>query len=81
MQENIKQMVFDHVDRRLYFISADEPVDYTALFDKMLLESTTTLDHHYVFEHALALLIAFEDIDLRIVGVNEEGKTLYQRVV
>jgi hypothetical protein len=81
ISETTKKMVFEHVDEHLYFVEAGKKVDYTQLFDKHLLQATTSLEHRYVFERALAYLMALEDIDLRIVGINEGGKTLYQRVV
>jgi hypothetical protein len=55
-------------------------VDYTQLFDKHLLQATTSLEHRYVFERALAHLMAFEEIDLVFAGVNDEGQTLYKRI-
>ena len=76
-----KEMVLEHVDEQLYFVKAGKKVDYTKLFDKQLLQATTSLEHRYVFERALAYLMAFEEIDLVIAGVNDEGQTLYQRIV
>ena len=81
MNEEINEMVREHVDDRLYFVSAGKKVDYTKLFDKDLLESTSPLEHRYVFERALAYLMAFEEIDLVFAGVNDEGQTLYKRIV
>ena len=81
MNEATMKMVFEHVDDRLYFVPAGKKVDYTKLFDKHLLESTSPLEHRYVFERALAYLMAFEEIDLVFAGVNDEGQTLYQRIV
>ena len=81
ISEATKKMVFEHVDEHLYFVDVDKKVDYTELFDKHLLQATTSLEHRYVFERALAYLMALDEIDLRIVGVDEEGKTLYERIV
>ena len=80
MNENTKEMVREYVDDRLYFVPVGKKVDYTKLFDKHLLESTSQLEHQYVFERALDYLIAFEEIDLVLAGVNDEGQTLYQRI-
>jgi hypothetical protein len=79
ISEATKKMVFVHVDEHLYFVEVGNKVDYTQLFDKHLLQTTTSLEHRYVFERALAYLMAFEDIDLVFAGVNDEGQTLYKR--
>ena len=81
ISEATKKMVFEHADEHLYFVKAGKKVDYTQLFDKHLLQATTSLEHRYVFERALAYLMAFEEIDLVFAGVNDEGQTLYQRIV
>ena len=81
ISEEMKKMVFEHVDEHLYFVEVGKKVDYTQLFDKRLLESTSPLEHKYVFERALAYLMAFEEIDLVYAGVNDEGQTLYERTV
>ena len=81
MNEEINEMVREHVDARIYFVSAGKKVDYTQLFDKQLLQATTSLEHRYVFERALAYLMAFEEIDLVFAGVNDKGQTLYKRIV
>lgn len=77
--EEAKKMVFEHVDEHLYFVPVGKKVDYTQLFDKTLLKATTPLEHYYVFERALAHLIALEEIDLVFAGVDDEGRTLYRR--
>ena len=64
ISEAIKEMIAEHVDEHLYFVEAGKKVDYTKLFDKRLLESTSPLEHQYVFKRALDYLIAFEEIDL-----------------
>jgi hypothetical protein len=81
ISEATKKMVFEHVDEHLYFVKAGKKVDYTQLFDKHLLQATTSLEHRYIFERALAYLMALEEIDLVFAGVNDEGRTLYQRIV
>ncbi len=81
ISEETKKMVFEHVDEHLYFVEVGKKVDYTKLFDKQLLESTSPLEHRHVFERALAYLMAFEEIDLVYAGVNDEGQTLYERTV
>jgi|GEM_PF-5698094 len=80
IDEKTTKMVSDHVDKQLYFIKVGKKVDYTQLFNKHLLQSTTLLEHRYVFERALAYLMAFEEIDLVYAGVNEEGQPLYERI-
>jgi len=80
MNEEMKEMVFEHVDEQLYLISCDETNVCEDLFDKTLWEATTSLDH-FIFERAILLMIAFAEIDLIVDGVNVEGKTLYRRVV
>ena len=74
------KMVGEHVDNHIYFVEVGKKVNYTELFDKALLDAMTTLEHRYVLERALAYLIAFEEVDLELAGVNDEGQTLYQRI-
>ncbi|MFV2058881.1 MAG: hypothetical protein ACC707_20665, partial [Thiohalomonadales bacterium] len=73
-----KKMVLQHVDEHLYFVEVGKKVDYTQLFDKNLLQATTPLEHRYVFERALAYLMAIEEIDLVYAGVDNKGQTLYK---
>ena len=81
MNEEIKKMVSEHIDERIYHINPDEMYACEGLFDPTLWEATTSLDH-YIFERALDLLIVCGDTDdLMTVGVNDEGKTLYRRIV
>ena len=77
---DIKEMVYGQVDEHLYLIDCDDTNVCESLFDKVLWDATTSLDH-YVFERALALLISCEEIDLVFAGVNDEGQTLYERIV
>ena len=81
MNRVMMKMVHDHVDDQLYHVEVDKNVTYMELFDKRLLDSTSTLEHYYVFERALADLMAFEEIDLEYAGVDEESRTLYKRIV
>ena len=80
MNKSTKKMVFEHVDEQLYFIDCDDTNVCKNLFDKVLWKATTSLDH-YVFERALNLLVVCGEIDLVIAGVNDKGRTLYQRIV
>ena len=64
-----------------YFVDAGKKVDYTKLFDKHLLEATTPLEQRYVLKRALDHLIACSEIDVMFAGVNDEGQTLYKRIV
>jgi hypothetical protein len=79
--EAMKEMVFEHVDEHLFFVEAGKKVDYTQLFDKHLLQATTPLEHRYVFKRALDHLVACGEVDLVFAGVNDEGPTLYERIV
>ena len=81
MTEEIQEMVIEHVDEQLYFVEAGEKVEYTKLFDKHLLEATTPLEQRYVLKRALDHLIACGEIDVVFAGVNDEGQTLYKRIV
>ena len=81
ISEVTKKMVFEHVDDHLYFVEAGKKVDYTKLFDKHLLEATTPLEQRYVLKRALDHLIACGEIDVVFAGVNDEGQTLYKRIV
>ena len=79
--EEIKEMVAEHVDDHLYFVEAGKKVDFTQLFDKHLLKSTTPLEQRYVLKRTLDHLIACGEIDVVFAGVNDEGQTLYKRIV
>ena len=81
ISEVTKKMVFEHVDDHLYFVEAGKKVDYTKLFDKHLLEATTPLEQRYVLKRALDHLIACGEIDVVFAGENNEGETLYKRIV
>lgn len=80
VNKDIKQMVLDHVDMRIYFMECDETYECEFLFDKALWNATTPLEHQYVLERSLALLTACGEIELEFAGVNDEGKTLYRRL-
>lgn len=79
--EEMKEMVSDYIDERLYYVEAGKEVNFTQLFDKHLLEATTPLEQRYVLKRALDLLVACGEIDVEFAGVNDEGQTLYQRIV
>ena len=81
ISESTKEMVSEHVDEHLYFLDAGKKMDYTKLFDKHLLEAMTRLEQRYVLKRALDLLVAFGEIDVEFAGVNDEGETLYKRIV
>jgi len=81
LTEVYRNMIVDHVDQQIYFVEPGKKVDYTQLFDKHLLEATTPLEHLCVFERALNMSIVCGEVDdLEIVGVNDEGRTLYRRL-
>ena len=79
--EEIENMVSDHVDEQLYFVQAGKKVDYTQLFDKHLLETTTELEQRYVIKRVLDHLVACGEIDVVFAGENIKGETLYKRIV
>ena len=76
---DIAKMVFDHVDRRLPLIECGEATDCKSLFDKVLWDSTTSLEHRFVFDRALSLMVAYGEIDLEFAGVDKDGQTQYVR--
>ena len=78
--EETRNMVHEHVDEHLYFVECDKKVDFTQLFDKHLLQATTSLEHRYVFKRALDLLVALGELDVMFAGENDEGETLYMRI-
>ena len=79
--QEVEEMVAEHVDGQLYFVQAGKKVVYKALFDKHLLETTTALEQRYVLKRVLDHLIACGEIDVVFAGVNDEGQTLYKRIV
>ena len=81
ISEEMIKMVCEHVDEQLYFVEAGKKVGYTKLFDKHLLQATTALEQRYVLKRTLDHLIACGEIDVVFAGVNDEGQTLYKRIV
>lgn len=81
MKEDITKMVAEYMDARIYFIDAGKKVAYTEVFDNALLKSTTQLEHRFVLQLALDYLVALGEVDLEFAGVNDEGQTLYERIV
>ena len=58
MTEEIQQMLAEHVDKQYYLIPVGKKVAYTELFGELLLQSTTSLDQHYVLKGTLDHLVA-----------------------
>ena len=79
MKDEIRNMVAEYIDMRTYLIGMDEAVDYKRLIDPVLLDSTTSLEQLYVFDRTLAMLVACGEIDLDLVGTDDEGNNLYRR--
>jgi hypothetical protein len=80
MTEEIQQMVAEHVDKHYYLIPVGIKVVYTELFGKLLLQSTTSLDQHYVLKDTLDHLVACGEVDFEFAGEDYEGQTLYRRI-
>ena len=77
--DSIKTMVAEHVEMREWLIGFDETVDYTRLFDPVLLEATTSLEHRYILDRTLSLMVVCGEIDLEFAGINDAGFSLYRR--
>ena len=80
MIEEIQQMVAEHVDEQFYLIPVGKKVVYTELFNKLLLQSTTSLDQEYVLKGTLDHLVACGGVDFEFAGEDVEGQTLYRRI-
>ena len=80
MTEEIQHMVAEHVDKQYYLIPVGKQVVYTELFGKILLQSTTSLDQHYVLKDTLDHLVACGEVEFEFAGEDDEGQTLYRRI-
>jgi hypothetical protein len=80
MTEVIEKMVAEHVDQQYYLIPVGKQVVYTELFDKLLLQSTTSLDQQYVLKGTLDHLVACGEVCFEFAGEDAEGQTLYRRI-
>jgi hypothetical protein len=80
MIEEIQEMISEHVDKHYYLIPVGKKVAYTELFGKLLLQSTTSLDQHYVLKGTLDHLVACGEVDFEFAGVNDEKETLYRKI-
>ena len=80
MNEVIQLMVAEQVEKRYYLIPVGKKVLYTELFDELVLESTTSLDQHYVLKGALDHLVACGEVDFEFAGEDDDGQTLYRRI-
>jgi hypothetical protein len=80
MTEEIQQMIAEHVDNHYYLTPVGKKVAYTELFGKLLLQSTTSLDQHYVLKGTLDHLVACGEVDFEFAGEDDEGQTLYRRI-
>ena len=80
MTEEIQQLIAEHVDKQYYLIPVGKKVAYTELFGKLLLQSTTPLDQHYVLKGTLDHLVACGEVDFEFAGEDDEGQTLYRRI-
>jgi hypothetical protein len=80
MTEILQQMIAEHVDKQYYLIPVGNKVAYTELFGELLLQSTTSLDQHYVLKGTLDHLVACGEVDFRFAGEDDDGQTLYRRI-
>ena len=80
MTEEIQQIIAEHVDNQYYLIPVGKKVVYTDLFGKLLLQSTTSLDRHYVLKGTLDHLVACGEVCFEFAGEDDDGQTLYRRI-
>ena len=79
MDLDMKQMIRDHVDERIYHMQTEKTYTFEWLLGDSILASTTELDRMYL-ERMLNLSLAFGELEIYVDGLNEEGRTLYRRV-
>ena len=79
MKENIREMLSEHIDARIYHMQCDKTYVLEWLLGESVLASTTELEQMYL-ERMLNLLIVCGEAGVEIAGLNEEGRYLYQRV-
>ena len=79
MQKNIREMLSEHIDARIYHMQCDKTYVLEWLLGESVLASTTELEQMYL-ERMLNLLIVCGEAGVEIAGLNEEGRYLYQRV-
>ena len=79
MQENLRNLLREHIDARTYHMQSDKTYTFGWLMGESILASTTELEQMYL-ERMLNLLIVCGEADVEIAGLNEEGGYLYQRV-
>jgi hypothetical protein len=80
MKENIREMLREHTDARTYHMQSDKTYVFGWLLGEPILASTTELEQMYL-ERMLNLLVVCGETEVEIVGLDEEGRTLYQRIV
>jgi hypothetical protein len=80
MKENIREMLLEHINARVYHMQCDETYVFGWLLGEPILASTTELEQMYL-ERMLNLLIVCGETEVEIAGLDEEGRTLYQRIV
>ena len=79
MDLDMKQMIRDHVDERIYHMQTEKTYTFEWLLGDSILASTTELERMYL-ERMLNLSLAFGELEIYVDGLNEEGRTLYRRV-
>jgi len=81
MDNNIKKMLLDHVDERIYHMHSDETYTFDWLLGDSILASTTDLERlHLERMLNLSIVCGETDMDLQVAGLDEEGRTLYHRM-
>jgi hypothetical protein len=77
----MKKMVCDHVDERIYHMSPDETYTFEWLLGESILAATTELERVHMERMLNTLIVCGEtNSDLIVAGLNEEGRTLYTRM-
>jgi hypothetical protein len=80
MKEIFKEMLLEHIDARTYHMQSDKTYVFGWLLGDPILASTTELEQMYL-ERMLNLLVVCGETEVEIAGLDEEGRTLYQRIV
>jgi len=81
MALDMKKMILDHVDGRIYHMKIGPTYTFDWLLGESILAATTELERMHL-EHMLNTLIVCgeTDSDLQVAGFDEEGRTLYHRM-
>ena len=81
MSEDIKQLILEHITIRIEQMEPGEVTDCHGLFDPQVWDSTSPLEHRYLFGRAVSTLAALGEIPLVRAGFNGERHNLFCKIL